>query len=86
MMQLLLCELVPLAVPIMEEDFMEKFLSPSTRLELLRFRNWGEWLAEVSERTCDAKTDVVSGRSAESPDLIFDIAAGQSYPAAPPPQ
>jgi hypothetical protein len=86
MMQPLRCELVRLALPIKEEDLMEKFLSPSTRLELLHFRNWGEWLAEISEGTCDAETDVISVRSADSPDLVFGIAAGRSYPAAPPPQ
>jgi hypothetical protein len=82
MMQPLRCELVRLAVPIKEEDFM---LSPSTRLELQRFMNWEEWLAEVTEGTYDAETGAISVRSPNSPDLIFDIAASQSGPAAPPP-
>jgi hypothetical protein len=64
---------------------MEKFLSPSTRLELQRFMNWEEWLAEVTEGTYDAETGAISVRSPNSPDLIFDIAASQSGPAAPPP-
>jgi hypothetical protein len=85
-MQPLRCELVRLALPIKEKDFMEKFLSPSTRLELHRFMNWEEWLSEVTEGTYDAETGAVSVRSPNSPDLIFDIAAGKSRPAAPPRQ
>jgi hypothetical protein len=85
MMPSLHCELVRLALPIKEEDLMEKFLSPSTRLELQRFMNWEEWLAEVTEGTYDAETGAISVRSPNSPDLIFDIAADQSRPALPPP-
>jgi hypothetical protein len=86
MMQPLRCELVRLALPIKEENFMEKFLSPSTRLELQRFRNWEEWFAEVAEGTDDREVGATGLRSANSPDLVFGIAAGQSRPAAPPPQ
>jgi hypothetical protein len=60
---------------IKEEDFMEKFLSPSTRLELQRFMNWEEWLAEVTEGTLDAETGAISVRSTTNP-----------ASAAPPPQ
>jgi hypothetical protein len=81
MMQPLRCELVCLAVPIKEEDFM---LSPSTRLELHRFLNWEEWLVEVTEGTDDREVGATGVRSANSPDLIFGIAAGQSRPGAPP--
>jgi hypothetical protein len=84
MMQLLRCELVCLVLPIKEEDFMGKFLSPSTRLELQRFMNWEEWLAEVTEGTDDREVVATGVRSANSLDLVFDIAASQSRPAAPP--
>jgi len=55
---------------------MEKFLSPSTRLELQRFRNWEEWFAEVAEGTDDREVGATGVRSANSPDLVFGIAAG----------
>ena len=86
MMQPLRCELVRLALPIKEENFMAQFLSPSTRLELHRFLNWEEWLAEVTEGVDDREVGATGVRSANSPDLVFGIAAGQSRPAAPPPQ
>jgi hypothetical protein len=76
MMQPLRCALVRITLPIKEEGFMAQFLSPSTRLELHRFMNWEEWLAEVTEGTYDAETGPISVRSPNSPDLIFDIAAG----------
>jgi hypothetical protein len=75
MMPSLHCELVCLAFPIKEEDFMEKFLSPSTRLELLRFMNWEECLAEVAEGTDDGETGATVVRSTTNP-----------VSAAPPPQ
>ena len=86
MMQPLRCALVRITLPIKEEDFMAQFLSPSTRLELHRFMNWEEWLEEVTEGTYDAEAGAISVRSPNSPDLIFDIAAGQSCPAAPSPE
>jgi hypothetical protein len=64
MMQPLRCELVRLALPIKEEDLMEKFLSPSTRLELQRFRNWEEWFAEVAEGTDDREVGATDQRIA----------------------
>ena len=82
MMQPLRCELVRLAVPINEEDFM---LSPSTRLELQRFLDWEEWLAEVTEGIDDGEVGTTGVRSTNSPDLAFGIAAGQSRPATLPP-
>jgi hypothetical protein len=63
---------------------MEEFFSPSTRLELLRFRNWKALFAEIAEGAYGAETDATSVRTARSPDLVFDIAAGQSRPAGPP--
>jgi hypothetical protein len=30
---------------------MEEFFSPSTRLELLRFKHWEEWSAEVARES-----------------------------------
>src|SRR5260370_36500497 len=86
MMELLLCELVRRCLAYKEEDFMEKFLSPSTRLELLRFRNWGEWLAADSEGKCDAENEAVKVRAADRPDVAFGIAARQSRTRAPPAQ
>jgi hypothetical protein len=41
--------------PIKEEDSMEEFFSPSTRLELLRFRHWEEWFAEVAGESIGAR-------------------------------
>jgi hypothetical protein len=67
MMPSLHCELVRLVLHIKEEDFMEKFLSRSTRLELQRFMNWEEWLAEVTEGTYDAETGAISVRSTTNP-------------------
>jgi hypothetical protein len=52
---------------------MEKFLSPSTRLELLRYMNWEEWLAEVAEGADDGVTGATIVRTANRPDLIFDL-------------
>jgi hypothetical protein len=72
MMQPLRCELVRLALPINEEDFM---LSASTRLELHRFLNWEEWLAEVTEGTDDREVGATGVRSTTNP-----------ASAAPPPQ
>ena len=57
---------------------MKKFLSPSTRLELLRFMNWEELLADVAEGADDGVTGATIVRTANRPDLIFDIVAGQS--------
>lgn len=59
---------------------MKKFLSPSTRLELLRFMNWEELLAEVAEGADDGVTGATIDRTANRPDLIFDIVTGQSCP------
>jgi hypothetical protein len=67
MMQPLRCELVRLALPIKEKNFMAQFLSPSTRFELHRFMNWEEWLAEVTEETYDAETRAISVRSTTNP-------------------
>jgi hypothetical protein len=53
--------------PIKEENVMENFLSPSTRLELLRFMNWEEWLAEVTDGMYDAETSAISVRSTTNP-------------------
>jgi hypothetical protein len=61
---------------------MEGFLSPSTRLELLRFRNWEEWFAEVAEGVCGAETGATSVRITHS----HDLGTSQSPAAAPPPQ
>jgi hypothetical protein len=54
---------------------MEKFLSPSTRLELQRFMNWEEWLAEVTEEMYDAENGAISVRPTTNP-----------ASAAPPPE
>jgi hypothetical protein len=75
MMQPLRCALVRVALPIEKEDFMGKFLSPSTRLELQRFMNWEEWLAEVTEGIDDRETSAINVRSTTNP-----------TEAAPPPQ
>jgi hypothetical protein len=59
---------------------MKKFLSPSTRLELLRFMNWEELLAEVAEGADEGVTGAAIVRTANRPDLKFDIVAVQSSP------
>jgi len=34
---------------------MEEFFSSSTRLELLRFKHWEEWLAEVARESIGSR-------------------------------
>jgi hypothetical protein len=50
-----------------EDDSMEEFFSPSTRLELLRFKNLEEWFSEVAEEAYGSETGPASARATHSP-------------------